>query len=100
MQYTAVGKQNPLIHKIFKMRFLYIAYLTIPAYILSKNLAEKLLPSTFCDQTLYITNVCRVISHVTKVALHNNFLTECVLFAHRRIDSDDFHVPAILMESI
>ena len=76
-----------------------IPCLTIPTYILSKNLAEKLLPSIFCDQTLYITNVCRVISRITKVTLLNNFLTECVLSAHGRIVSDDFHVPAILMES-
>ena len=30
----------------------------------------------YCDQTLYITNVCRVINRVTKVALLNNFQNE------------------------
>ena len=45
--------------------------------ILCQNiLAEKLLQSTFYNQTLYITNVCRVISRITKVALHYNFRTE------------------------
>ena len=39
-------------------------------------MAEKMLQNTFSDQTLYITNVCRVISHITKVALLNNLPTE------------------------
>ena len=37
---------------------------------------KKLSQSTFCDQTLYSTSVCRLISHITKVALLNNFQTE------------------------
>ena len=32
--------------------------------------------SNFCDQTLYIINVCKVISRVPKVALLNNFQNE------------------------
>ena len=47
-----------------------------------KTLVEKLLQRSFCYQTLYITNVCRVISCITKVALLNNFRTESVLPAH------------------
>ena len=43
---------------------------------LRNKLAEKLLQSSFCDQTQYITNVYRVISRFTKVALLNNFRTE------------------------
>ena len=41
-----------------------------------KILVKELLQSTFCDQTLYITSVYRVLSHVTKVALLNNFRNE------------------------
>ena len=51
-------------------------------------LTENCLQSTFCDQTLYITNVCRDISRVTKVALLNNFQNQyyCVLSAHGSMD--------------
>ena len=56
--------------------FFYIPYLTKHLYLVSKNFSAKLLQCTFCDQSLYITNLCGVISHVTKVALLNNFLTE------------------------
>ena len=41
-----------------------------------KNWLQKLLQRTFCNQTLYNTNVCRVISHITEVALLNIFWNE------------------------
>ena len=60
-RYTAVRRQNTLIHFFFKY-FITILYQNISV--------EKLLHSIFCDQTLYISNVC---SHITEVALLNNF---------------------------
>ena len=68
--YTAVRSQNALIRKIFEIPFLYISYLTKHFYLVPKKIfAEKLLQCTSCDQTLYITNVCRVKNRITKVAL-------------------------------
>ena len=57
---------------------------------MSKICVEELLQRTFYDQTLYTTNVCRVLSRITKVALLNNLRTEswCVLHAHGRISSN------------
>ena len=74
--YTGVRKQNTLSRKISKCTF----FLSIPispsnSILCQKNLVETLLQSTLCDQTLYITNVCRVLSSITKVALLNNFRT-------------------------
>ena len=72
----------------FQNTFFCIFHISPSISILCQNiLAEKLLQSTFCDKTLYITNVCRVIRRVTKVALLNNFQNEswCVLPAHSRI---------------
>ena len=40
------------------------------------NVVNKLFQGNFCDPTLDINNVCRVISRITKVALLNNFLSE------------------------
>ena len=40
------------------------------------NVVNKLFQGNFCDPTLYINNVCRVISCITEVALLNNFLSE------------------------
>ena len=51
-----------------------------------KILKEKLLQSTFCDQMLYITDICRVVSHSIKTTLQNNFHTGSysILPAHGR----------------
>ena len=42
-------------------------------HLCQKKLSRKLLRSTFCNQILYITIVCKVVSRITKVALQNNF---------------------------
>ena len=75
--YTGVRKQNTLIRKIFKMCLFFCIFPISPnnSILCQKNLVETLLQSTFCYQTLYITNVCRVISRITEVALLNNFRT-------------------------
>ena len=63
------------------MRFLCIFHISPSISILCQNIsAEKLLQKTFCDQTLYISNVCRVIRCITKVALLNNFRPESLSF--------------------
>ena len=53
----------------FQNTFSCILHISLSINLVSKTSAEKLLPITFCDQTLYVTNVCRVITSVTKVAL-------------------------------
>ena len=66
--YTACSAQAK--HSNSQIAFLSIFHISPSMSILcQKILAEKLLQSSFCDQTLYITNVRRVISRVTKVDL-------------------------------
>ena len=68
-------RQNTLIRKSFKIYFVgrSIFHISQSFSILCQNIsAEKMLQRTFCDQTLYITNACRVISRITKVALLHN----------------------------
>ena len=75
MYCCAQSTQNTQI--IFKMRFFCKSHISPNIYILCQQiLANKLLQSSFCDQTVYITTVCRLISHITKITLLDNFLTE------------------------
>ena len=70
---TAACRQDPLTRR-FQNAFFCIFHVSASILILCHNiLAEKLLQSTFCDQTLYLSNVCRVMSRITEVALLNNF---------------------------
>ena len=62
--------KNTIIRKIFQNAF-HPSFLAKHFYLVSKNFIPKWLKSTFCDQALYITNVCRVISRITKVTLLN-----------------------------
>ena len=71
------SKKNTIgtkVAKCSKYAIFYIFHITPSISILCQNIIlEKLMQTTFGDQTLYITNVCRVISRVTKVALRRNF---------------------------
>ena len=68
---TGACMQNVLTSKIC------IFHIPINIFIFCENiLAENCLQRTFCDHILYITNVCRHISRVTKVALLNNVHNE------------------------
>ena len=69
--YCSTETETLLFRKIFKMRF--FVYSISHHLIASKILGVKLLLGTFCDETLYITNECRFISRIIKVALLNNF---------------------------
>ena len=74
LYYTAMCKQQTLIRIFFKMLFLYIPYLTKHFYLVSKDFSRKMVEKSlfafklsFWVQTLYITNVCTVISCITKI---------------------------------
>ena len=83
--YTAMRRQNAINRKIFKTIFFCIFYISPSIFFLcQKFLAKKLLQSTFCNQTLYITNICRVISRVTK-SLSSTNSEMCVFPAHDSI---------------
>ena len=97
--YCSTETETLLFSKIFKMRF--FVYSISHHLISSKILGVKLLLGTFCDETLYITNVCRVISRIIKVALLNNFRTGSwsVLSAHDIIHCTS-HLPLIHLLSL
>ena len=66
--YLAKYSKHFLLYNIYS-----ISHEAFPTY--GRRLRKKIV-QFFCDPTLYITNVCRVTSCITKVALLNNFRTE------------------------